>query len=562
MLRTVFKKTVALQAGLAALLSIALARGFAQQPPVVERPSPRPLEEPTLLPGKPAKVFELPPVVESPAAPGQAGPTVEVKDITFEGNHAIPTAELQHIAKPFAGRAVTRAELEQLREAISRFYLERGYINSGAILPDDFYGDGIVRLQIIEGRIEEIRLSGMRRLRDRYIRDRLIQGDEPLNVNILQERFQLLLADPLFSKINARLMPGSQLGLARIDLDVTRARPWDLNLFANNYRSPSVGSEAIGLNGHARNVTGLGDTLNGTVQGGHHDNERYSFGWSIPITGRTRAHLRYDRGSSTVLEEPLASLDVESTLDSREVGAAHTLVETLRRHFSVGMTYVQRENATKLLGEPFSFVAGEGTGTSKISAWRVDQDFVQRWTRQALALRSTLTWGRTNTESTPVTADIVPPKHYLFWLGQLQFTHRVLDKGSDFVVRTSMQFSRDRLVPLERFAIGGVATVRGYRENQVVRDQGYTATFEFRYPLWERTASRHQLTVVPFLDYGEAWNKHEPREQLASAGVGLEYRFYGFAAELYYGKRLREPEVKTSGDLQDKGIHVQLRHEL
>jgi hemolysin activation/secretion protein len=562
MLGTLLLKAVASSIFLAMMLGAVTELGFAQESPVLERPGPRQLEEPTYLPEKPAEPFQLPPVEESTPVPGARGPTLEVTSVVFEGNNAIATRELQGVAAPYVGRAVTRIELEQLREAVSRHYLERGYVNSGAVFPDNFYHAGVVRLQIIEGRVEEVRLSGMGRLRDGYVRSRLIRGDEPLNVNVVQERFQLLLADPLFSKINARLQPGSKLGLARLDLDVTRGRPWDLSLFANNYRSPSVGSEAIGVTGRVRNLTGLGDAFDATLQGGHHDNDRYGVGWAVPVTARTQLHARYDNGKSSVLEAPLDALDVKSELKSQEVGIDQTFIETIRRHFSVGVSFIHRENRTALLGEPFSFVPGEGTGTSKVNAWRFDQDFVQRWEKQALALRSTFTFGRTNTVENAQFSDIIPPKRYSFWLGQTQFTRRLLESGGDLALRANMQFSRDKLVPLERFAIGGASTVRGYRENQAVRDQGFNITVEFRYPLFDRPVSHHRLTLIPFADYGEAWNKGEQRDALASAGLGFNYQFRGLSAELYYGKRLIEPDVKTSGDLQDDGFHFQVRYEI
>ena len=532
-----------------------------QEPTEAERPNPRPLETPTYLPETPDKTFELPPVKELPPTPDASGPTLEVKAVAFEGNAAIATSELELVAAPYLQRPVTRIELEQLRERISRYYLERGYVNSGAILPDDFYRNGVVRLQIIEGRIEEIQLTGMGRLQDGYVRERLIGGDEVFNVNVLQERFRLLLTDPLFGKINARLQPGSKLGLARLDLDVTRARAWDLAVFGNNYRSPSVGAEAIGATGRVRNLTGLGDAFDASAQGGNRDNLRYGLGWTVPLAVRTQLRLRYDTGKSSVLEEPLEALDVKSELVSEEIGISHTFIESTRRNFSMGLSFTRRENSTALLGEPFSFVPGEATGTSKVDAWRFDQDFVQRWEKQAFAIRSTFTFGKTNVVENAQFGDIVPPKRYAFWLGQLQFTRRLFEGGGDLLLRANLQYSRDRLVSLERFAIGGVSTVRGYRENQVVRDEGFNASIEFRYPLFDRPSNRHRVTLIPFIDYGEAKNKGEAKEELASVGLGINYQLGGLSADLFYGKRLIEPDVKSSGDLQDDGIHFQLRYD-
>jgi hemolysin activation/secretion protein len=528
------------------------------RPLLPDRPSGRELESPEYLPPKPAPMFELPPV-QKPGAPRTESPSLPVKAFSFSGNKVVPTSVLEELAAPLAGRAVSLAELEDLRQKISRYYVDRGYINSGALLMPGFYRDGVVNVLIVEGTVDELRAAGLDRLRASYLRQRLLRADEPFNVNTLQERFQLLLTDPLFAKVNARLQPGAKPGSAILDVDVTRARPWDLSLFLNNYQPPSTGSEAIGLSGVIRNLTGFGDALDATCQQGLDRGGRCNVGWTVPVLYRTELHARSDHGESSVLEEPVNELDVDSILDSWEVGVTQILLDSIRRRFALGLTFTHRENSTKLLGQPFSFVAGESTGTSRVDAVRFEQDFVERWENQTFALRSTFSFGKTNTD--PNAPGAVPAQRYVVWLGQTQFTRRVMDNGANIFLRGTVQWTHDRLVPLEQIAVGGVGSVRGYRENQLVRDQGYFVNVEFRYPLFDRPGDRHRLILIPFFDFGEAWNIGEEREQLSSVGLGFSYQYQRLFADLFYGKKLISPQVQTSGNLQDEGIHFQVRYE-
>jgi hemolysin activation/secretion protein len=254
-------------------------------------------------------------------------------------------------------------------------------------------------------------------------------------------------------------------------------------------------------------------------------------------------------------------LDLGSTQDSYELGIAQTLLDTIKRRLALGLTYTHRENTTTVAGEPVSFVPGEPSGTSEVDAWRFEQNYIERWQVQTFALRSTFTWGRTNVDPSAGPPELVPTKNYFFWLGQAQFSRLVLKNGATLSLRGTLQWTNDRLVPLERIAVGGRYSVRGYRENQLVRDQGYYASLEFRYPLFERPAQRHRLFLIPFFDFGEAWNTGGDREQLNSVGLGVNWELHGLSAELYYGKRLVEPEVETSGNLQDEGIHFQVRYQ-
>jgi len=202
------------------------------RPLLPDRPSGRELESPEYLPPKPAPLFELPPVPK-PGAPSTASPTLAVQAFSFSGNKVVPTLVLEELAAPFAGREVSLAELEELRQKISRYYVDHGYINSGALLMPGFYRDGVVSVVIVEGKIDELRAAGLERLRASYLRQRLLRADEPFNVNTLQERFQLLLTDPLFAKVNARLQPGATPGSAILDVD-SRARA------RGTYRSSST----------------------------------------------------------------------------------------------------------------------------------------------------------------------------------------------------------------------------------------------------------------------------------------------------------------------------------
>jgi hemolysin activation/secretion protein len=246
------------------------------------------------------------------------------------------------------------------------------------------------------------------------------------------------------------------------------------------------------------------------------------------------------------------------------VGVTQALVDTLRRSFTLGLMYTYRENSTTLLGEPFSFVPGEPTGTSRVNALRFGQEYLERWQNQSLALRSTFSWGITNSQPgsvPPAAVPLVPAENYFFWLGQAQFTRLILPNGASVSLRGTVQLTNDRLVPIEQIAVGGVYSVRGYPENLMVRDKGYYGTIELRYPLFDRPAQQNRLFVIPFFDFGAAWNVGQDPQDIRSIGVGLNWQFHGLSAELYYGYRLVDIDVETGNSLQDNGISFQLRYQ-
>lgn len=449
-----------------------------------DRPSARPIPEPEFVPKEKAEDFVLPPVPEAPAEPAADGRKLQIRHIVLEGNTVFPEEELRVLVQPFEGREVTVAELEELRQQLTRHYIDNGYVNSGAVIPTDALKDGVLRYQIVEGRLDEVRVRGTEWLREGYVKDRLLgDPDQPFNLQELQDRYQLLLSDPLINRMNGRILPGASPGHAILDVDVTRALPYHLELFGNNQRPPSIGAEAFGLAGWLRNLTGFGDVLDFTYITSD-GSDRYSGGYSLPVTHwGTQVFFRFDEGDSFVLDEPAQRLDITSQVHSLEGGISHPIINTLRQRLNVGVLLAVRENETFLFGDmPFSFVPGEPTGRNQATVWRVFQEYLQRWDRHALSFRSTFSVGMDALGATPerrvptALRSLVtqfPDSEFFAWLGQFQYAYRVHDNGTQFVLRGNAQFSDEPLLPLERIAIGGFNTVRGYRENQLVTDQGY-----------------------------------------------------------------------------------------
>jgi hemolysin activation/secretion protein len=234
------------------------------------------------------------------------------------------------------------------------------------------------------------------------------------------------------------------------------------------------------------------------------------------------------------------------------------LVDEARQRWAAGLTHALRHNRTRLGGEPFSFVAGEPTGTTRIEAWRAFVDGAQRLGHAVLAARLTRVQGRSNLGPEPELPR-VPASRYALWQLQAQGQLPLADDGVQLLLRAQAQRSRQPLVPLEQMAIGGRHTVRGYRENTRVRDNAQAFSVELHWPLRRADGAGLALTLIPFVDAGSAWNRGEPAQRLSSAGLGLQASWGGLDAELFVGHALDTRDTTARGNAQDHGIHFLLR---
>ena len=562
------RKLTALVIGASLSSSVLSADVTIRQSPIdsliIDRPSTDRPKLPNTIPEK-LPSFTLPPTekILLPQTHKNAV-KIQLKGIKFTGNTVVSDEDLQKIAQPFIGKAITVNELEELRQQISQYYVQQGYVNSGAVLPDQQFQDGIITLQIIEGKLTEIRVKGTEWLSPTYISERLYADDEQvLDTNQLRQNFQQLLLDPLIERMNGSLIPASKRGTSILEVDVTRARPYQLSLTADNYTPPSIGGEINHLSGWVRNLTGFGDVVSGSVA--------YSEGllggsgsFSIPLNAHnTLFNFHFDRNNATIVERTLKPLNITSRYANYEFGLSQPLIQTLNRNLNIGVVFNFKRNKTFLgiLDEPFPFSEGASKdGVSKDSVLRFSLDFTERLEHQVFSARSTTSVGINALAPTWHKDPSNPDGNFVSWLGQAQYAGQVFDTDANLILRGDLQYSDDKLMTLERFALGGRYSVRGYRENELVRDKGYDLSAELRYPLLKDEGERifsNQLTIFPFMDYGAGQNRGDSAHisYLYSMGIGLEWQpFKQVNTEIIYAHALKAVTPKADYNLQDSGL--------
>ena len=108
--------------------------------------------------------------------------------------------------------------------------------------------------------------------------------------------------------------------------------------------------------------------------------------------------------------------------------------------------------------------------------------------------------------------------------------------------------------------MGGVDTVRGYRQNQLIADNGILGSVEVRVPL---TSDPRVLQLAPFFEIGTVWNNGETNPDpatIASLGLGLGWLVIpNLSLRLDYGIPLISVGDRGNS-LQENGLYFSLRY--
>ncbi|MEH2024403.1 ShlB/FhaC/HecB family hemolysin secretion/activation protein [Nostoc sp.] len=518
---------------------------------------------------KPADDNQLLP---SPKLPNQ--PILEQNDpntrfrvdrIEVVGSTVFKPEQFATVTNPFVGRELTFTELLQVKDAITKLYTDNGYVTTGTLIIPQTVEAGTIKIQVIEGSVQEIKIIGNRRLHSQYIRDRIQLGaGKPLNIPRLLEKLQLLRLDPRIQNLSAELQTGVHPGSNILQVEVEEAKTFNLTASLDNGRSPSVGSFRRGVDLQEANLLGLGDTLSvgyANTDGSNTINANYT----LPINAHNgTVFFGFSQGWNRVIEKPFSVLDIQSNTRSYELGYRQPLLQKPTQELAVGLSFSRQESQTELgidnIG-PFKLSPGaDANGKTNISALRFFQEYTQRSNQYVFAARSQFSlgvdWFDANVSNNE------PDSRFFAWRGQAQWV-RQLAPDTLFLVRGDVQLAADSLVPLEQFGLGGQLSVRGYRQDALLTDNGLLFSAEFRVPIVRAAKIDGVLQLAPFIDIGKGWNvngENPSPSTLVSTGLGLLWKQGDhFSARLDWGI----PLISVDGErrsLQENGLYFSVRY--
>jgi hemolysin activation/secretion protein len=355
-------------------------------------------------------------------------------------------------------------------------------------------------------------------------------AQNPLNRDRLLEALQLLQLNPLIETLSAEISPGTRPGRSTLDVRVQEAKSFDINIALDNGRSPSVGSFRRRLQLNEANLLGQGDSLNlgyTNTEGSNGLDLKYTY----PLNPRNGTlSFAYGITFSHVIEEPFNTLDINSQSSYYELTLRQPVMQTPKQELGLGLTLTRQasESSFSLFNNRFVFPSpgADEEGKTRIWALRVFQDWTRRDRQQVIAVRSQLSVGLDAFGSTINQSG--PDSNFLAWRGQGQYV-RSLAPDTLFLFRTDIQLADRPLVPLEQFSIGGIDSVRGYRQDLLLADNGIFASAELRIPILRLREINSLLQIAPFIEVGKAWNTDgratgSDFDTLASAGFGMRWQ--------------------------------------
>lgn len=478
-----------------------------------------------------------------PANAGQTTARFDIFDFAIDGNSVLEAAAIEKAVYPHMGPDRTVEDVEAARLALENAYREAGYQTVLVVTPEQEVSNGVVQLQVVEGKLERVQITGTRYFSLQQIGDSvpaLAAGTVP-NLAEAQRELEAVALQSRDRQVTPVLRAGSAPGLVEAELRVKDELPLHGTLEVNDRDSVDTSSTRVLASLRYDNLWQRFHSVSLQYQTAPEDRavEVWSATYAMPVSERWNLaayYAKFDSQSAVASAGALAVLGTGEMAGLRLVGrlqqadlnsqGAHSQ-STYVHSVSLGVDRKKFDQSIELLGAddqntpidylPFS-VRYDGSWSD------ADGSFTSFSAGPNFSLR-----GVGNSQQEFEDKRFLARANYLYLLLDAQ---RLQMLPRDFRLRAkfSGQLSDSPLISSEQFSVGGVDTVRGYHESEVLGDQGVTAGLELQSPalLARRSPLFEGLRLTLFAEAGRVWIKEalpgtESRDDLSGAGIGLRF---------------------------------------
>lgn len=428
----------------------------------------------------------------APAASAQAplpesGIRVTVTAFVLHGNTVIASVVLLAALTDLTGHPIGTKDLQTAADRITAIYQKQGYVLARAVLPAQEVKDGIVVIQILEGRLHDAPITNRSEVPDWVIHDasRSLQAGQVTQAAPLEQSL-LLLNDLPGVLVHSTLRPGPEIGTTDLDLQLDPAKKYFGSVSVDNEGNTYTGEGRLNGSLGINNPLHLGDvlTLQSLISTEH---QHYEHGqYELPVglwdtrVGGSYSWMNYR------LAKSFSPLDATGTAAITDAYLLHPWIR--RRDYGLSSQFSydnkQLDDKTGAVGLD-SRKALHNFTLAFTGYWRdaiggaAGTSYSLGWTSGIVDLRS----ADAQLEDALDTAG-----HFRKWTLSFQRQQRLTNRLS-LNLQVRGQLASKNLDSVEKILLGGINGVRAYPEGEAPGDSGWIANAELREvitPWWQQ----------------------------------------------------------------------------
>ena len=449
--------------------------------------------------------------------------------VNIEGASVFTTEDLARSFEPYLAGRVGQAELDKIAADITERYREAGYLLSYAMIPRQAVRSGIVRIRVVEGFIERVRIRGERRAAEglRDLGDRL-GADRPLRKSTLERSLGLARDIPGIIVTDVRLSRSSR-DPARHQLTITLRSDRIRAITYTDNRGTIGGARMRGYSSFSlASLAVPGDQFQVDLFSIPAEDFRFLYGQakaSFPLNSDgLRISVSASRGDQLQrLSGPNQHGNSRQLVADLAFPFAESRAFSVVGHVALSDWKSEEERADAPVLRDRLQVVRAWAEFSRVSASRIDG---------RIGISRGLDLGSATEAGDPLASRAGAGARFTKLNANFQYLTPLSDR---LYLRADMagQYSTRSLLAPEEFDLGGSRIGRAFDFNEITGDHGIGGMLELSYRLKPKKRGASAMEFFAYVDGGGTFRKQPsaslPGEQwLASTGLGARFSAFGF----------------------------------
>ena len=488
---------------------------------------------------------------QAPSTIKAEGDCFEIRRVVLQGASQLSEVQRNELLRPYEGQCLFVGQLDEILKKITNHYLNRGYLTTRAYLPEQSMAAGTLQVIVVEGRLEGLQGSALASSRELAMTFPGKTG-ALLNLRELEQMVDQLGRLPS-RQAEVELLPGASIGGSRASLKGQRDKPWRVSLSRHNNGDANSGEQQLSLAAEWDSPLGLADqlslraakdlvsdhwrhsnskglsyslpwgwwTFNYSYNRNYYRTRNTSSGFAFKFDGDSAVHqlqaervIHRDSLSKTGLNFGISHLRTRNYLDDTLLDVSSTRITERQLGFNHG-----RRIGSGFVNLDLGWQQGIGALDAQAAGHPRGNEPVARYSKYSLTL------------------SYLQP----FQLWGERFSFDSLATG---------QRSEDALYSAQRISVGGLSSVRGFKEQTLTGDSGGYWRNQLR---WRRPVTWSQLQpwvseygLAFAYDVGVIRGEHGNGKQhgrLSGNAVEFSLRGQNVAASLTFARSLERPDI-------------------
>lgn len=486
-----------------------------------------------------------------------------ITTINFSQNNLISKAQEREFTRHYVNKCLSVEQVSELAQEVTNYLVEQGYSTSRAEIPQQNLATQILNIDIIAGYLEDI-IFNENDFLDRVQRFSVFgffKTGDLLNIKPIEGALDQINR---LQSSNARIkiLPGSKKNHSIILVETFSSKPLHVNLTYDNNGNDRTGSRRETVAVSYDNLLQLNDVISIQRSGNDLDQKREksggtnSFSTSISIPFQTyNFSANYSNSSYFFFGGDIKRFKSHGETSTISTTLDKVISKSKFTKISSGLAFNHRNNRNfiddvKL--EPSSRKASFLTANYSQSFFLKNASLLLKpsYSKSIGVLDS-----KRDRAGMPYNA-----AHGEFNIFKLYANYNrsfeYFSKKFSYNLSFDLQQSNKKLYGIDQFSVGGIYSVRGFKNGSISGDSGYNIRNEVTISLNQIFQSEkfllQRFNLTPFYDYGYVRSKGgDFGGRLSGAGAKLSFYHQNFDASVTFSKPLQKSKLLNQANFRD-----------